>query len=257
MGTDDVREAVLDSARAAFHAKGYLRTSVKGVAAAAGVAPEVVSRYWGSKDTLFAAAMKLPFDPATAVPQLVAPGLEGMGERLVRLTLDTLGDEENREDLIALFRAGASGAKAAQGLKDFMEQSVLDRLARTIGVPDARLRVGLISSYLVGIAINRYVTRLEPIASMPEDDLVRVVSPTIQSLLDPSTPLPGSPKKSSRKGSSGSRSGSGRSSSTSRSKSGSSRSRSGSAAAKNKKQASGSSGSGGDADWPLSSSSPF
>ena len=49
MGTDDVRDAVLDSARAAFHTKGYVRTTVKGVAAAAGVAPEVVQRYWGSR----------------------------------------------------------------------------------------------------------------------------------------------------------------------------------------------------------------
>lgn len=250
MGTDDVREAVLDSARAAFHAKGYLRTSMKGVAAAAGVAPEVVSRYWGSKDTLFAAAMKLPFDPATAVPQLVAPGLEGMGERLVRLTLDTLGDEENREDLIALFRAGASGAKAAQGLKDFMEQSILDRLARTIGVPDARLRVGLISSYLLGIAVNRYVTRLEPIASMPEDDLVRVVSPTVQAMLDPSTPLPGTSKSSSRRSSS---SGS-RSTSSNRSKSGSNKSKSGkSGSSKGSKRSGGSSASG----WNTGSSAPF
>jgi len=86
MGTDDVREAVLDSARAAFHSKGYVKTTLKGVANAAGVAPEVVARYWDSKDRLFAAAMKLPFDPATAVPQLVAPGLDGAGERLVRLT---------------------------------------------------------------------------------------------------------------------------------------------------------------------------
>jgi len=229
MGNEDVREAVLDSARAAFHARGYMRTTVKGVAAAAGVAPSVVGKYWGSKDQLFAAAMKLPFDPATAVPQLVAPGLDGMGERLVRVTLDTLGDEENREDLIALFRAGASGAKAAAGVKDFFEQSVLDRLARSIGVPDARLRVGLISSYLIGIAVSRYVTKLEPLASMSEDDLVRVVAPTIQAMLDPSTPLPGSnagkskSKSSSTKSSStksrssgsSSRSGSGRGSSSS------------------------------------------
>ena len=38
MGTDDVRDALLDSARAAFHARGYVRTSMKGVAVAAGVA---------------------------------------------------------------------------------------------------------------------------------------------------------------------------------------------------------------------------
>lgn len=191
MGTDDVKEAVLDSARAAFHTKGYVRTTLRGVAHAAGVAPEVVSRYWDSKDRLFAAAMKLPFDPATAVPELVAPGLDGAGERIVRFTLDTLSDEESRDDLMALFRAGASTQKAAAGFRAFFEDSVADRLARSLGVPDARLRVALISSYLVGIAITRFVTKLEPLASMPEDDLVRVVAPTVQAWLDPSQPLPG------------------------------------------------------------------
>lgn len=192
MGTDEVRDAVLDSARAAFHSRGYMKTTVKGVAAAAGVAPEVVQRYWGSKEKLFAAAMKLPFDPATAVPELVAPGLEGMGERLVRTTLDTLGDPEVRDDLIALFRAGASTTKAAAGLRTFFEDSILDRLARTIGVPDARLRVSLISAYLIGVTMNRFVIKMEPLASMPEDDLVRIVAPTVQAWLDPSIPLPGS-----------------------------------------------------------------
>lgn len=191
MGSDEVRDAVLDSARAAFHTRGYMKTTVKGVAAAAGVAPEVVQRYWGSKEKLFAAAMKLPFDPATAVPELVAPGLEGMGERLVRTTLDTLGDPEVRDDLIALFRAGASTSKAAAGLRTFFEDSILDRLARTIGVPDARLRVSLISAYLVGVTMNRFVIKMEPLASMPEDDLVRIVAPTVQAWLDPSIPLPG------------------------------------------------------------------
>lgn len=195
MGTDDARDAVLDAARAAFHARGYARTSVKAVAAAAGVAPDVVGKYYQSKDKLFAAAMMLPFDPATAIPALVAPGLDGMGERLTRVTLETLGDPETRADLIALARAGASGSKAAAGLKTFVEQDVVDRLATVIGVPDARLRANLITSYLLGIAINRYVIRLEPLASMSEEDVVRLVSPTVQDWLTPNKPLPGLKKQ--------------------------------------------------------------
>ncbi|MGB5016184.1 MAG: TetR family transcriptional regulator [Candidatus Nanopelagicales bacterium] len=190
MATDDVRDAVLDAARAAFHARGYARTSVKAVAAAAGVAPEVVSKYYQSKDKLFAAALRLPFDPATAIPQLVAPGLEGMGERLTRVTLETLGDPETRDDLIALARAGNSTGKAVAGMKSLVEQDIVDRLAVIIGVPDARLRANLITSYLMGVAINRYVLRLDPLASMSEEDVIRLVSPTIQDWLTPTKPLP-------------------------------------------------------------------
>ena len=197
MGTDDARDAVLDAARAAFHARGYARTSVKAVAAAAGVAPDVVGKYYQSKDKLFAAAMMLPFDPGSAIPALVAPGLDGMGERLTRVTLETLGDPETRADLIALARAGASGGKAAAGLKSVVERADIDRHAGVIGVPDARLRANLITSYLLGIAINRYVIRLDPLASMSDEDVVRLVSPTVQDWLTPTKPLPGSKKSNS------------------------------------------------------------
>lgn len=189
MVNDNARDAVLDAARAAFHARGYVRTSMRGVAAAAGVAPEVVNRYWNSKESLFAAAMRLPFDPASAVPELIAPGLDGMGERLTRTALDLLADEDSRNDFIALFQAGASATKAARGMQDFIERAFVDRLVRTLGVPDARLRVNLIMSYLMGVGTTRYVLKLEPIASMPEEDVVKLVAPTIQRWLDPTQPL--------------------------------------------------------------------
>ncbi|MEZ5117942.1 MAG: TetR family transcriptional regulator [Candidatus Nanopelagicales bacterium] len=191
MATDEVRDAVLDAARAAFHARGYVGTTMKGVAAAAGVAPTVVRKYYASKDRLFAAAMRLPFDPASAVPELLAPGLDGMGERLVRATFDVLGDEESRQDLIALFQAGASAGRAAQSVRDFLEDSLIDRIAAGVGIPDARMRAALISAQLVGLAVTRYVIKLEPLASAPEEQVVRLYAPAIQDLLDPSKPLPG------------------------------------------------------------------
>ena len=40
-------------------------------------------------------------------------------------------------------------------MQDFIERSIVDRLVRTLGVPDARLRVNLIVSYLLGIASTR------------------------------------------------------------------------------------------------------
>ena len=191
---DDVRAAVIDAAKVAFRARGYVGTTVKGVAAAAGVAPEVVRSYYDNKDALFAAAMRLPFNPASAVPALLAPGLDGMGERLVRGTLEVLGDEDAREDLLALFTAGRSASRAAGSLTDFLEHSVIDKVVGSLGVPDARMRVALVSSYLVGIAVTRYVLRTEPLASASDEQVVRLVAPTIQGLLDPSKPLAGTTK---------------------------------------------------------------
>lgn len=191
MSSDDVRDAVLDAARATFHTRGYARTTVKGVAAVAGVAPSVVKKYYDNKEAMFAAAMRLPFDPSRSVPELLGPGLDGMGERLVRATFEVFSDPKTLEDFGALFQAGASAGKAAQSLREFLEESVVDRLAGTVGIPDARMRAALISSHLIGLASTRYLVRLEPVASAPEDQLVRIYAPLIQDLLDPTKPLPG------------------------------------------------------------------
>jgi AcrR family transcriptional regulator len=186
---EQVRDAAVAAARNAFAAGSYARTTFKGLAAAAGVAPAVLRKYYDSKDAVFAAALRLPSDPAGAVPALLAPGVEGLGERLVRFTLDTLDDPQVRADLMAMLRQGASAAALTKSLQDYLDTTVIDRVVAAVGVPDARMRVALISSYLIGIAAGRYVVRIEPLASASEEHVVRLVAPTIQALLDPRTNL--------------------------------------------------------------------
>jgi AcrR family transcriptional regulator len=189
---DDPRDALLSVAREIIEKRGYIGLSMRTAAAAAGVTPEVARRYYRDRDALFAAALRLPVDPTTAIPTLVAPGLEGMGERLVRFTFDILKDPEARSELVSLARTGVNAGHAAAGLQDFLEKGVVDRVASMIGVPDARMRSALITSYLLGIAMTRYAVRLEPLSSASEEEVIRMVAPVIQDLLDPRKPLPGS-----------------------------------------------------------------
>lgn len=205
----DAAGAVLQAARLAFASRGYAHTTVKSVAAAAGVAPGVVTSLYRNKERLFAAAMRLPFDPAQAVPELIAPGLDGMGDRLVRMVLTLMGDDKVRSDLKRLLTSDtavtvstSAARKAMTGddasatleqlrfLSEYLSSTVVDRVVAAVGVPDARMRVTVISSYLVGIAVTRYVLRIEPLASATDDEVVAMVGPTIQGLLDP-TRVPG------------------------------------------------------------------
>jgi AcrR family transcriptional regulator len=200
----DAASAVLQAARVAFASRGYASTTMKSVAAAAGVAPGVVRSLYVNKERLFAAALRLPFDPAEAVPAMIAPGLDGLGERLVRMTLSLMGDDHVRADLTRLISsdtaASMSGtaARAARSpdgsaaalaqlrfVAEYLQSTVVDRVVTAVGVPDARLRVTLISSYLVGVATTKFLLRIEPLASASDDDIVALVAPTIQSLLDP------------------------------------------------------------------------
>jgi AcrR family transcriptional regulator len=200
----DAANAVVQAARLAFASRGYAHTTMKSVAAAAGVAPGVVKSLYSNKERLLAAVIRLPFDPAKAVPELIAPGLDGMGDRLVKMTLTLMGDEKVRSDLTRLLTsegtasassAAARAAMSAEGspvaltqlrvVAEYLQATVLDPIVATFGVPDARLRATLISSNLVGVAMMRYLLKIEPLASATDDEVVRLVGPAVQDLLDP------------------------------------------------------------------------
>ena len=200
----DAANAVVQAARLAFASRGYAHTTIKSVAAAAGVAPGVVRSLYSNKERLLAAVIRLPFDPAKAVPEIIAPGLDGMGERLVAMTLTLMGDAKVRSDLTKLLTSegtasvsssaaraamAADGSPAAQTqlrvVAEYLQATVLDPVVTAVGVPDARLRATLISSYLVGVSMTRYLLKIEPLASATDDEVVRLVGPAIQLLLDP------------------------------------------------------------------------
>lgn len=183
-------DRILDAARTLFAARGYAGTTLKSVAAAAGVAPTVVSSLYRNKEALFAAALRLPFDPGQAVPALIAQGVDGLGDRLVRTTLQLLDDPAVRADLAALSGGAASAATAdvtvqVRSVVDMLQETLVDPIAALLGVPDARLRATLITASLAGMAGMRYVLRVEPLASASGEQIVTMLGPGIQRLLDP------------------------------------------------------------------------
>lgn len=192
-----LQAAILQATRVLLASTGYASTTVKSVAAAAGVAPGVVTSLYSNRDRLFAAALKLPFDPSQAVPEMIAPGLDGLGERLVRMTLSLMDDEDVRADFGRIVGADSTttylGAEAPgpvvllRTLSDYLQSAVVDRVVTALGIPDARLRITLITSQLVGLATMRYILRIEPLASASDDAIVALVGPGIQALLDPTS----------------------------------------------------------------------
>src|SRR5690242_14376813 len=86
-GATVTREAILDAARRRFAEAGYDQTSIRAVAADAGVNPALVMQFFGSKEALFQAAVRWPFDPIEVAPHLVGQGRAGLAERLARTFL--------------------------------------------------------------------------------------------------------------------------------------------------------------------------
>jgi AcrR family transcriptional regulator len=139
--------------------------------------------FFGSKQQLFLAAMELTINPAEAIPALLEDGLDGLGERLARFYLQMWEQPETRDGLAGIMRSAFSHEDAAALLRAFLGSEVFGRLAPSIGGEDAELRVALAGSHLVGIAVARYVVKVEPLASADPETVIAAVGPTIQRYL--------------------------------------------------------------------------
>jgi AcrR family transcriptional regulator len=181
-GAPDTRAAILGAARELFASSGYGGTSIRAVAAAAGVDAALVHHYFGTKDDLFLAALQLPIDPRSAMLPVLEGGLPGAGERLLRVFLGVWDDEQNQQPLLALVR-GLAEPSGQRLVRDGVLQMVLGPVGRGLGIDDPERRMALVASQMVGVVILRYLLRAEPLASMAPDELVAAYAPTLQRYL--------------------------------------------------------------------------
>jgi len=173
------RRAILQAARAAFAAHGYDQTTIRAVAAAAGIDASMVMRYFGSKAGLFAAAVTVDL----VIPDLRDVPAGQRGEVLTRSLVARWEDPARDDELIMLLRTAVNSEAVAAQLQAVLSQQVLEVVA-ALGVADASERAGYIQAQLLGLALCRYILRLEPLASLATADVVSAVAPSVQRYLD-------------------------------------------------------------------------
>jgi AcrR family transcriptional regulator len=202
-GDSRTREAILDAARRSFASRGYDTTTIRAVAAAAGVNPALVHHFYGTKEGLFAAAMNLPVRPS----EMLAGALDAardrfgdafsahLGEILIGTMLRAWDLPEVRTAFVGLLRSAATTEQGGTMLREFVASTILASLVRAAGLRDdaeGRYRAALVASQVVGLGFTRYLLRLEPIASAPVEDLVAAIGPAAQRYLtgDLAAPTP-------------------------------------------------------------------
>jgi AcrR family transcriptional regulator len=181
-GHSETREHILAAARNQFGARGYDGTTIRGIAAEAGVNPALIHHFFGTKDQVFVAALNLPIDPSTVVGTLLGGPRSEIGARILRLFLGLWSNPETRTSFLALLRSVSTNEQAAGMLRQFMERAVLAKVAEALNLP--RLHLTAMASQVMGIALTRYIIKVEPIASASEDELVALVGPVIQHYID-------------------------------------------------------------------------
>jgi AcrR family transcriptional regulator len=184
-GNPDTRAEIVEAARTAFAAGGYRGASIRGVARQAGVDPSLVLHYFGSKEDLFAASMEMPFSVGDVIGPALAGDRDGIGERLARGFFSIWELPGPRGALLGMLRGALGGHdEAVRPFREFIAESIRPAIASAIGGPDADRRALAMASHLVGVAVVRYVVRIEPLASAPVDEIVELVGPRLQSYVD-------------------------------------------------------------------------
>ncbi len=182
-GPSTTRQEILAAARESFAKRGYDGTSLRAVAAKAGVDPALVRRFYGSKEGLLVAALTVTFRPDEDVAEVLSGDLDTLGDQIISYTLSVWEQAPSREMLVGMIRSACTNERAAKLLRDFFAGQILARTAGVVRGKEAELRASAIGSQIVGLAFYRYVLKVEPIASASPETLRATFGPTLQRYL--------------------------------------------------------------------------
>lgn len=173
--------AILEAARELFAESGFERTTIRAVAARAGIDPALVMHYYGNKEGLFAASARWHVDhkrlseaslgdvPLTALDDLFS-GME---------------DPEKRDGAIALLRNCLTHESALDVMRDHVMSEPQAMIAKTIGGDDGELRAGLLGATMIGITIAKYLLEIPAVKAASRADIERVMAPVLKALVEP------------------------------------------------------------------------
>jgi AcrR family transcriptional regulator len=182
-GNSNTRQRILDSARDLFARNGIRNTSIRSVAAAAGVDSALVHHYFGTKEKLFAAAVHIPIDPMDVIGPLREVPVEELGHTLPSMLLP-LWDSEIGAGFIAALRSMVAGSEVNL-FRTFIQDVIAVEVGSRVDNPPGSgiVRIQFVASQLVGVVMARYILELEPFASLPPQQIADTIAPNLQRYL--------------------------------------------------------------------------
>lgn len=182
------RAALLKAARELFIERGFDRTTVRDIAARAGVNQALLFRYFGGKDAVFRTAM------TSVSEQLIA---ETPPEQLVARILGRLLDPEApkaRDNPIYAFMRSGSHDETASMFAEDVGVAYRRALAVLTDAEDAEIRAELVLAWLLGIALVRSVLDQRPLADADSEPVAAHVLRAVATLLERVDQRPADPE---------------------------------------------------------------
>ncbi len=156
------------------------------VAGSAGVNQALVYRYFGSKEALLLEAVgprESPF--AQVLAEAPADELAGL---IVGRLFGTTGREEMRK--LGLMVAASNDEMVRELVRNVIDSSFGESLGARLEGDDARLRAEMVAAVVIGFGFLRTRIRTPALASAREEDLARLLTEVLDSLIDGDTPRP-------------------------------------------------------------------
>ncbi|MGH3361825.1 MAG: hypothetical protein ACRDOM_05130 [Nocardioides sp.] len=114
--------------------------------------------------------------------RLAEPGTD-FAVRLLRRFLALCESPRTRAAMLRMVKGSVGSARAGRVLYRVVSRAVVNPVARATGVQASALRLELVASQLIGLAMLRYVLHVEPMASASVDDVVALAAPSIRAAL--------------------------------------------------------------------------
>lgn len=156
------RQAMLESARRHFALDSYENVGLREIASDAGVDPALVSRYFGSKEALFKAAVQ------NDERMFVGVTREGLSDYFADLMFNAeLGCEATArkvERFLIILRS-ANSPKAAAMIREAIDEDMIAPVSTLLDGADAEVRASLCLSVMMGTGILRTVLCQEPLTA--------------------------------------------------------------------------------------------
>ncbi len=176
------RDRILKAAIARFSKRSYEQASLRDIAADVGVDVAYVHRCFGSKERLFAEALKA----SAQIDERFTGPADGLAGSLARYVVSERPSGGHSLDIII---RSLSSPEASPLLRKFISDNFVDPLAQKLNQSNT-VPIAVIAALLAGVSIFRNVLRMGPLLNAPSSELEALIATAIQDMMnavDPTT----------------------------------------------------------------------
>lgn len=152
---------ILEAARRRFLRESYESVGLRDIARDAGVDVALVSRYFGSKESLFREVLAIGSKDEIFPPDLADRDIPAF---LARLFVEQQGEEgnEHAERMLIMLRS-ASSPTASQIVRETLKQDILLPMAERLDGKAPEVRASLSMAVWMGLTVLRTVMSVRPL----------------------------------------------------------------------------------------------